>query len=114
VKAPSTIQARLDPPLLTGTNEQVIDGQGAYARVCAGCHGANAAADKSIPDLRYSSLLRSLSDWNAVVLGGERANKGMVSFRTVLEREDAENIFQYVISQANKEKAAQQAAAATH
>jgi quinohemoprotein ethanol dehydrogenase len=72
----STIMTKLDPPLFTGTNEQVIDGQGAYARVCAGCHGANGTADKSIPDLRYSSLLRSISDWNTVVLDGARASKG--------------------------------------
>ena len=26
---------------------------------CTGCHGANAVADKSIPDLRYSTTLAS-------------------------------------------------------
>src|SRR4030095_2507725 len=106
---PSTILTKLDPPLFTGTNEQVIDGQGSYARVCAGCHGANATADKSIPDLRYSSLLRSLNDWNNVVIDGIRANKGMAGFRGVIGREESENIFNYIISQANKDKAAEQA-----
>jgi PQQ-dependent dehydrogenase (methanol/ethanol family) len=101
----------LNPPLLTGTNEQVIDGQGSYARYCAGCHGAEAVADKSIPDLRYSPALNSLGDWKAIVLGGERASKGMASFKSMLAEGEAENIFHYVISQANKDKAAQQAAA---
>ena len=111
---PSTIMTRLDPPLFTGTNEQVIDGQGAYARVCAGCHGQNGAADKSIPDLRYSTLLRSISDWNTVVLDGARASKGMASFRGMIDRNDSENIFNYIISQANKDKAAEQAKAGAH
>jgi quinohemoprotein ethanol dehydrogenase len=110
-KAPSTMQTALNPPLMSGTNEQVIDGEGSYARVCAGCHGAAAAADKTAPDLRYSALLRSISDWNGVVMDGTRADKGMVSFRALLARGESENIFHYVISQANKEKAALEARA---
>ena len=100
----------LNPPLMSGTNEQVIDGQASYARFCSGCHGAGAVADKSIPDLRYSPVLHSLTEWNAIVLGGARASKGMVSFKSMLADGEAENIFHYVISQANKDKAAEQAA----
>ncbi len=101
---------RLDPPLLTGTNEQVIDGQGAYGRYCAGCHGQGGVADKSIPDLRYSSALKSLSEWNAIVVEGSRKDKGMVSFKSVLADGQAEAIFHFIISQANKDKASEQAA----
>ncbi|HEY3951183.1 PQQ-dependent dehydrogenase, methanol/ethanol family [Phenylobacterium sp.] len=100
----------LDPPLLTGTNEQVIDGEGAYGRYCSGCHGAGGVADKSIPDLRYSPALRNLRNWNAIVIDGERASKGMVSFKTVLAEGQAEAIYHYIVSQANKAKAAQNAA----
>ena len=101
----------LDPPLLTGTNEQVIDGEGAYGRFCAGCHGAGGAADKSIPDLRYSPAIRNLNDWNAIVVEGSRkADKGMVSFKKVLAEGQAEAIYHYVVSQANKAKATEQAA----
>jgi quinohemoprotein ethanol dehydrogenase len=103
----------LDPPLLTGTNEQVIDGEGAYGRFCAGCHGAGGAADKSIPDLRYSPVLKSLNTWNQIVLDGARADKGMVSFKKVLADGQAEAIYHYIVSQANKAKAAQQAPAKT-
>lgn len=109
-KGPPTVTATLNPPLFTGTNEQVIDGQGAYARVCAGCHGPNATADKSITDLRYSTLLRGLPEWNNVVLEGTKASSGMASFRGIITREDSENIFHYVISQANKDKATEEAA----
>src|ERR1019366_971119 len=76
--APTTIGHSLNPPLLTATNEQVIDGQASFARVCSGCHGANAVADKSIPDLRYTSLLNSVQAWDEVVLAGVRREKGMV------------------------------------
>ncbi len=99
----------LDPPLLTGTNEQVIDGEGAYGRFCSGCHGAGGVADKSIPDLRYSPALRNLRNWNAIVIDGERASKGMVSFKSVLAEGQAEAIYHYIVSQANKAKAEQAA-----
>ncbi|HZZ32827.1 MAG TPA: cytochrome c, partial [Phenylobacterium sp.] len=99
----------LDPPLLTGTNEQVIDGEGAYGRFCSGCHGAGGAADKSIPDLRYSQALRNVTTWNSIVLDGARADKGMVSFKKVLADGQAEAIYHYIVSQANKSKAAQEA-----
>jgi quinohemoprotein ethanol dehydrogenase len=101
----------LDPPLFTGTNEQVIDGQAVYGRVCAGCHGAGGVADKSIPDLRYSPVLKSLTEWNDIVLGGARKFNGMVSFKTTLADGQSEAIFHYIISQANKDKAAEQASA---
>ncbi|WP_394763619.1 PQQ-dependent dehydrogenase, methanol/ethanol family [Phenylobacterium sp.] len=99
----------LDPPLLTGTNEQVIDGEGAYGRYCAGCHGQGGTADKSIPDLRYAPALNSLRSWNSIVLDGARADKGMVSFKKVLAEGQAEAIYHYIVSQANKAKATEQA-----
>ncbi|HEY8571295.1 PQQ-dependent dehydrogenase, methanol/ethanol family [Phenylobacterium sp.] len=110
VQAVATGGRTLDPPLMSGTNEQVIDGQGSYARVCAGCHGAAAIADKSIPDLRYSPTLRSFAEWDAIVIGGARAPKGMPSFKGILAAGESENIFHYVISEANKGKAAEEAA----
>lgn len=107
-----TVAARtLDPPLMSGTNEQVIDGQGSYARTCAGCHGAGGVADKSIPDLRYSPTLRNLTEWNAIVVNGARADKGMASFKSMLADGESENIFHYIVSQANKDKASEEAAA---
>jgi quinohemoprotein ethanol dehydrogenase len=111
-KASTTTLAKLDPPLLTGTNEQVIDGQGAYGKYCSGCHGANAVADKTAPDLRLTTLLRSKADWDAVVLGGSRAAGGMASFKAILADGDSENILHYVVSRANQDKAAEQAKAA--
>jgi PQQ-dependent dehydrogenase (methanol/ethanol family) len=110
---PGAIQAqrKLNPPLLTGTNEQVIDGEGAYGRFCSGCHGAGGVADKSIPDLRYSPVLQSPLEWKHIVEDGARASKGMASFKGALAEGQAEAIYHYIVSQANKEKAAQEAAA---
>ena len=101
----------LNPPLLTGTNEQVIDGEGAYGRYCAGCHGAGGVADKSIPDLRYSDALERFNRWDSIVTGGARADKGMASFGKVLAAGQSEAIYHYIVSQANKAKAAQEASA---
>jgi quinohemoprotein ethanol dehydrogenase len=109
--AASAPQRRLNPPLLTGTNEQVIDGEGAYGRYCSGCHGSGGVADKSIPDLRYSPVLGSPLEWKSIVVDGSRAGKGMVSFKSVLAEGQAEAIYHYIVSQANKEKAAQEASA---
>jgi PQQ-dependent dehydrogenase (methanol/ethanol family) len=103
---PATTQRRLNPPLLIGTNEQVIDGQSSYARLCAGCHGNGAVADKSIPDLRYSTTINTLAAWNEVVLEGARARQGMSSFKSLLAPGESETIWHYVVSQANKDKAA--------
>ena len=109
----STTSKTLNPPLLTGNNEQVIDGEAAYGKYCGVCHGANVIADKTAPDLRYTTLLNSLSQWDDVVIGGTREANGMASFRNILPADGAENIFHYVISQANKDKAAEQAKAAS-
>jgi hypothetical protein len=109
IQANSTTLRTLNPPLLTGTNEQVIDGTSAYGRFCAGCHGANGVADKTAPDLRYTSLLSSQANWDQVVLGGTRAANGMASFKSILADQDSENIRHYLVSRANQDKAAEQA-----
>ena len=102
--APAGGARTLNPPLLTGNNEQVIDGQTTYGRLCAGCHGANVMADKTAPDLRMTPLLRDLKGWTDVIVGGARTQGGMPSFKGTLDNHDAENLFHYVISQANKDK----------
>ena len=109
IAANSTTSRTLNPPLLTGTNEQVIDGTSAYGKFCAGCHGSNGVADKTAPDLRYTTLLSSQQAWDQVVLGGARAANGMASFKSVLADQDSENIRHYLVSRANQDKAAEQA-----
>lgn len=105
----SAVALRLDPPLLTGSTERVIAGQQSFGKYCAGCHGVSAVADKAIPDLRFSPVLHSLTEWKGIVLGGARSANGMVSFKGILAEGEEENLYHYVISEANKAKAADEA-----
>lgn len=95
---------KLDPPLPGGTPEQVNQGRASFDRQCSGCHGTSAVADKAAPDLRYSPLLKSLSAWKDVVLGGSRARNGMASFREQLAVGEDEDIYHYVVVEANRAK----------
>ncbi len=104
---------RIDPPLLTASNETVFAGEQAYAANCAICHGPNAVpgAGSTAPDLRYSGLLPIRGGWNPTVRDGERATRGMPGFGATLTLETTDAVLAYVIKRANDEKAAQQAAA---
>ena len=56
--------------------------------------------DPEVPkDLRYADNNTHLN-WNAIVIGGARASRGMAAFGDVLTPEDAEAIRSYVVSQA--------------
>lgn len=92
----------LNPPALLANNEMLAQGEQTYGRYCSVCHGANAASDGAgvFPDLRYSERLHGLDDWNAVVLEGELASGGMVSFAGQMTESDSEAVLQYVISRA--------------
>jgi PQQ-dependent dehydrogenase (methanol/ethanol family) len=109
---PSKLGVRIDPPLLTASNETVFAGEQAYAANCATCHGANAVpgAGAIAPDLRYSGLLPIRNGWNPTVRGGDRAQRGMPAFEGTLTVETTDAILAYVIKRANDEKAEQEAA----
>lgn len=93
----------LNPPPLLANNEMLAHGEQVYGQYCSVCHGNNAASDGAgvFPDLRYTERLHDIEDWNSVVLGGELASGGMVSFAGQLEESDSEAVLQYVISRAN-------------
>tara|TARA_R110002072_G_scaffold4663_7_gene32612 strand:- start:64378 stop:66555 length:2178 start_codon:yes stop_codon:yes gene_type:complete len=95
-------EQELNPPALIANNEMLAQGEQTYGRFCSVCHGNNAASDGAgvFPDLRYSERLHSLENWNSVVLGGELASGGMVSFSGQLEESDSAAVLQYVISRA--------------
>jgi alcohol dehydrogenase (cytochrome c)/quinohemoprotein ethanol dehydrogenase len=104
---------KIDPPLLTASNETVFAGEQAFAANCATCHGATAVpgAGSIAPDLRYSGLLPIRNGWNPTVRDGDRAQRGMPGFGGTLTPETTDAILAYVIKRANDEKAAQEAAA---
>jgi glucose dehydrogenase/mono/diheme cytochrome c family protein len=105
---------KIDPPLLTASNETVFAGEQAFAANCAACHGQFAVpgAGSIAPDLRYSGLLPIRNGWNPVVRNGERATRGMPGFGDKLSEETTDAILAYIIKRANDEKAAQEAAQA--
>ena len=109
-------RVKIDPPLLTASNETVFAGEQAYAANCAACHGQGVVpgAGAIAPDLRYSGLLPIRNAWNPVVRDGERATRGMPGFGATLSAETTDSILAYVIKRANDEKAAQEAAVRTN
>jgi glucose dehydrogenase/mono/diheme cytochrome c family protein len=108
------VKVKIDPPLLTASNETVAAGELAYGANCAACHGATAVPGQGAiaPDLRYSALLNMRGSWNGAVRDGDRAQRGMPGFKAALTEEQTDAILAYVIKRANDEKAAQEAAAA--
>ena len=111
--ATATSRTKIDPPLLTASNETVFAGQQAYDANCARCHGPEAVpgAGSTAPDLRYSGLLPFISGlggaWNSTVRDGDRAQRGMPGFGRTLPPETTEAILHYIIKRANDEKALQ-------
>ncbi len=88
-----------EPPEMEITPAQVASGETLYHTYCAVCHGPGAVASSGgVPDLRYSS--QDVHDaWNAIVLSGAYAGRGMVGFDHVLNEDDSKALQAYVISQ---------------
>jgi alcohol dehydrogenase (cytochrome c)/quinohemoprotein ethanol dehydrogenase len=94
-------QPVLAPPRSTASKATIEKGQDLYQRFCSICHGDVAFSGGVLPDLRYSSTLKS-EQWSQIVLGGILKSSGMVSFSGELSRQDAEAIRAYVIFRANE------------
>jgi quinohemoprotein ethanol dehydrogenase len=101
---PALAEMPLDPPLLTGTAQQVALGAKAYARYCSVCHGDAAIAGGLNPDLRHSGMIRDAQSFQSIVIDGVLQHSGMVSFKSALKPADSEAIRHYVISRANEDK----------
>jgi quinohemoprotein ethanol dehydrogenase len=97
--------APLNPPPVTGTEEQLALGARHYGRFCAVCHGDAAYGGSLLPDLRRSGLLTDADAWETVTLAGSLEDRGMVGFAEVLTPAEAEAIRYYVIKRANEDKA---------
>ena len=69
---------------------------GRSARIC---RKAVPVSGGSTPDLRHMSKATH-AEFDAVVLGGARAERGMVSFADVVTREDADAVHAYLIKRA--------------
>jgi PQQ-dependent dehydrogenase (methanol/ethanol family) len=89
----------------------VAHGFALFHQNCQVCHGPNASG-AWLPDLKRSPMLQTADNWKGVVIDGASASRGMASFARFLSPKDAEDIRAYVISEAKKAAASQQAAAA--
>jgi len=103
----------LDPPPLEASPEQVAQGKTLFSARCMPCHGDGAVGGGVVPDLRYMSA-ETHAQFDAIVLGGLRHQKGMVGFanvfgRDVLDKADADAIHAYAIKRAHDALAEQQA-----
>ncbi len=96
----------LNPPPSTASAEVITHGGELYSQFCSVCHGANGMqARTSFPNLTVSLMLHSQGGFDAVVLQGVRADKGMGSFAKDLKPEDSVAVREYLIERANAMKA---------
>ena len=101
--APFTTRA-LDPPADRGTPQVVAQGGSLYGRFCGVCHGDAAVSGALNPDLRYSAALENPDAWRTIVIDGALRENGMVSWRQVMNPQQADTIRQYVIHRAHEDR----------
>ena len=96
--------AALAPPPadINGTEEQIRNGQAAYHKTCAQCHGRDAVSTNAIPDLRFMQP-QAHAEFKSIVLKGTRSAKGMQSFADVVSDVDADNIHAYLVARARED-----------
>jgi quinohemoprotein ethanol dehydrogenase len=84
-----------------GSLTMISEGAVHYARNCAVCHGPLAVSSGVLPDLRWSAITGNKDAFKGVVLDGNLAANGMVSFADYLTPDEAEAIRAYVLTQAH-------------
>ncbi|MDR2214639.1 MAG: PQQ-dependent dehydrogenase, methanol/ethanol family [Nevskiaceae bacterium] len=89
-----------NPPPLRASEETVQRGAVVFANTCAQCHGVLAVG--GVKDLRQMSP-EAHAQFNDIVLKGTRQEKGMASFASLINEEDAEAVHAYVIARANED-----------
>ena len=80
---------------------QLAQGEKHFMQFCAGCHGSNAVSGGEVPDLRYTTGQYGFDTFKLIVLDGVLAEKGMVSFKHVLNEQQAEGVYNYILTAAN-------------
>ena len=93
-----------DPPKpaiqMSASHETVHEGGIQFAKYCEHCHGINAVAG-ALPDLRYASA-EVHKQFKEIVLGGARQERGMPSFKDVLNESKVRAIEAFVLSRAEE------------
>lgn len=102
---PAKTEVVWNPPVPSGTPEQVAAGKALYGRNCLVCHGDSAVGNGFTPDLRVSGTLPDTAGWASIVTGGALKQHGMVGFGSQLDTDQVENIRHYVVERSNWTKA---------
>jgi len=84
-----------------GDETMIAEGSVHYARNCTVCHGPLAVSSGVLPDLRWSAISGNKMAWKGVVVDGNLAANGMVSFADHLTPDEVESIRAYVLAQAH-------------
>jgi quinohemoprotein ethanol dehydrogenase len=88
------------PPPLRATEAEVQRGAQLFAQTCAGCHGQRAVG--GVKDLRHMTR-ETHAKFNDIVLGGIYVDKGMASFKDLLNEQQVSDIHAYLIARANED-----------
>jgi alcohol dehydrogenase (cytochrome c)/quinohemoprotein ethanol dehydrogenase len=107
---PPAPEMKLEPPSMPQDLASIKRGEALYNDRCNVCHGSAAASGGLVPDLRYSPQLK-LDSWYDIVLRGALEGNGMVNFGDVLSHDEATDIRNYIIKQANETLAIRKAEA---
>jgi quinohemoprotein ethanol dehydrogenase len=102
---------RVTVPRADASPERIAEGQSLYAQHCFRCHGMGTKSGGLLPDLRFATR-ETHAQWNDIVLGGIRADRGMASFADVIGPAEAEAIRAFVLAQAHREPTWLESAAA--
>ena len=95
----------LEPPADKASPATIAAGEGLYDQFCTVCHGEAVVAGGVTPDLRGSPFI-AVDSWYSVVLDGALQQGGMAPFASVLDRDRARAIRDYIIHRANQPDAA--------
>jgi len=98
-----------DPPARLPVDAEVLQhGRDLFLTHCAFCHALGKDPAGVVPNLANIAPATHQA-WDAIVLGGARRDKGMISFAHLLDIEDARAVQAFVIEEAHAARALREA-----
>ena len=92
-----------EQPAIQASESEVDRGERLYNQSCMGCHGFFVHSGGMIPDLRMMDK-STHQDFNTIVRDGLLRLNGMPGFAGELTNQDFEQIYAYIVTQANKDR----------
>ena len=96
---------------MTSSRETIHEGKLLFGEHCFMCHGFDAVAS-ALPDLRYASA-EVHKQFSPIVLDGAREDRGMPSFKGILNERQVHDIQAYVLARSEESAHAKAGQAAT-